>query len=64
MQPVFWPIPRERKTINKKGHYPCRVVEGKVSEKIFEQGLCLPSGTAMTDKELEKVVKIIKEMRG
>ncbi len=30
------------------------------SEKLFQQGLCLPSGTAMTEEDLERVVKIIK----
>ncbi|QEL88128.1 DegT/DnrJ/EryC1/StrS family aminotransferase [Bacillus mycoides] len=31
-----------------------------VSEKLFENGVCLPSDTKMTDAELERVVKIIK----
>jgi dTDP-4-amino-4,6-dideoxygalactose transaminase len=31
-----------------------------VSEKLFENGVCLPSDTKMTDEDLEKVVKIIK----
>jgi dTDP-4-amino-4,6-dideoxygalactose transaminase len=31
-----------------------------VSEKLFENGVCLPSDTKITDGELEKVVKIIK----
>ncbi|MGR5861192.1 MULTISPECIES: DegT/DnrJ/EryC1/StrS aminotransferase family protein [unclassified Bacillus cereus group] len=31
-----------------------------VSEKLFENGVCLPSDTKMTDKDLERVVKIIK----
>jgi dTDP-4-amino-4,6-dideoxygalactose transaminase len=31
-----------------------------VSEKLFENGVCLPSDTKMTKDELEKVVKIIK----
>jgi dTDP-4-amino-4,6-dideoxygalactose transaminase len=33
---------------------------GNVSEKLFENGVCLPSDTKMTDGELKKVVKIIK----
>jgi len=31
-----------------------------VSKKLFENGVCLPSDTKMTDKELEKVCKVIK----
>jgi dTDP-4-amino-4,6-dideoxygalactose transaminase len=31
-----------------------------VSEKLFENGVCLPSDTKMTDKDLQRVVKIIK----
>lgn len=31
-----------------------------VSESIFENGVCLPSDTKMTDKDLERIVKIIK----
>jgi dTDP-4-amino-4,6-dideoxygalactose transaminase len=31
-----------------------------VSEKLFEDGVCLPSDTKMTDEELERVAEIIK----
>jgi len=31
-----------------------------VSEKLFENGVCLPSDTKMSDKDLERVVEIIK----
>ncbi len=31
-----------------------------VSEKLFENGVCLPSDTKMTTEDLERVVKIIK----
>ncbi|MCF6138828.1 DegT/DnrJ/EryC1/StrS family aminotransferase [Pseudalkalibacillus berkeleyi] len=31
-----------------------------VSESLFENGVCLPSDTKMTDKDLERVVKTIK----
>ncbi len=31
-----------------------------VSEKLFENGVCLPSDTKMTDGDLERVVEIIK----
>jgi pyridoxal phosphate-dependent aminotransferase EpsN len=28
-----------------------------VSEEIFERGLCLPSGSSLTDDDLERVVE-------
>jgi dTDP-4-amino-4,6-dideoxygalactose transaminase len=34
---------------------------GKVAEDMFNRGLCLPSGTAMTEGDLERVVGIIKK---
>ncbi len=37
----------------------CLVVGGSVSEKIFEQGLCLPSGSALTEFQLRRVVDVI-----
>ena len=33
-----------------------------VSEKLFENGICLPSDTKMTDEDLSRVVKIIKKL--
>jgi dTDP-4-amino-4,6-dideoxygalactose transaminase len=33
-----------------------------VSEKLFENGLCLPSDTKMTDGDLERVVGVIKKL--
>jgi dTDP-4-amino-4,6-dideoxygalactose transaminase len=37
-------------------------IGGKVSEKLFENGLCLPSDTKMTDEDLYKVCNIIKRL--
>ena len=34
---------------------------GEVSEKLFIKGLCLPSGTSMTDEDLVRVAKVIRE---
>lgn len=31
-----------------------------VSEKLFENGVCLPSDTKMTNEDLERIVKIVK----
>lgn len=43
----------------------CTKVGGAVSENLFRTGLCLPSGTAMTKKDLKRVcdviIKTIKE---
>jgi len=37
-------------------------VGSDVSEKLFENGVCLPSDTKMTDKDLKRVVEIIKNL--
>ncbi|CCO23245.1 DegT/DnrJ/EryC1/StrS family aminotransferase [Maridesulfovibrio hydrothermalis] len=37
-----------------------KVFGGKVGEDLFKRGLCLPSGTAMTQTDLDRTVKIIK----
>ena len=39
--------------------YGARVVGGKVAEDLFNRGLCLPSGTAMTEEDLERVVSVM-----
>jgi dTDP-4-amino-4,6-dideoxygalactose transaminase len=38
----------------------CRVRGGDVSEDLFNRGLCLPSGTQMTEDDLNRVVRVIK----
>lgn len=38
------------------GSEPC------TSERFFDQGLCLPSGTAMTDADLDRVCSIIQKL--
>jgi dTDP-4-amino-4,6-dideoxygalactose transaminase len=45
LQPVFAGVP---------------VTGGAVSESLFRRGLCLPSGTAMTEADLERVTGIIR----
>lgn len=37
-------------------------VGGDVSEKLFENGVCLPSDTKMTDEDLERICGIIKQL--
>lgn len=38
------------------------VVGGTVAEKLFEQGLCLPSGTALTNEQLDRIISIIRNL--
>jgi len=37
------------------------VVGGQVAENLFDSGLCLPSGTAMSTRSIENIVAIIAE---
>jgi dTDP-4-amino-4,6-dideoxygalactose transaminase len=41
----------------------CRSVGGDVARRIFEHGLCLPSGSAMTDADLGRVVALVRAAR-
>jgi dTDP-4-amino-4,6-dideoxygalactose transaminase len=61
LQPVF-NINNGGAPEDSKKTYPARVVGGAVSEDLFDRGLCLPSGTAMGEEDLDRVVKIIKAM--
>lgn len=65
LQPVFKLRAGSKKPIaNEAGKYEAEVVGGAVSEDLFRRGLCLPSGTSMTDGDLERVIRIIKHCRG
>ncbi len=37
-------------------------IGGDVSEKLFENGICLPSDTKLTDEELDRICGIIKRL--
>ncbi|WP_368652904.1 DegT/DnrJ/EryC1/StrS family aminotransferase [Ornithinibacillus sp. 4-3] len=37
-------------------------IGGNVAEKLFESGICLPSDTKMKEEDLERVVKVIKNV--
>lgn len=39
----------------------CAAIGGKVSRHLFEHGVCLPSGSALTDVELARVIQIIRQ---
>jgi dTDP-4-amino-4,6-dideoxygalactose transaminase len=41
-----------------------RVRGGAVSEDLFARGLCLPSGTAMTETDIDRVAEIVAGMAG
>ena len=43
-----------------KGKYKARVEGGGVAEDLFNRGLCLLSGTAMTDSDLDRVLSVIR----
>jgi dTDP-4-amino-4,6-dideoxygalactose transaminase len=49
-----------QKAGNVKRRYKARVARGEVAEDLFNRGLCLPSGTALTEKELARVVSVIR----
>ena len=38
----------------------CRVLGGSVCAGLFERGLCLPSGSAMTEAEVQRVVEVVR----
>ncbi|MCD6152764.1 MAG: DegT/DnrJ/EryC1/StrS family aminotransferase, partial [Syntrophobacterales bacterium] len=60
MQPVFV---RDQgsgvRDQEKKKRYKTRVFGGSVAEDLFKRGLCLPSGTAMTNSDLDRVIEVI-----
>ena len=65
LQPVFNPRLASRKSAkayNGKNH-KARVVGGSVAEDLFERGLCLPSGTAMMEGDLDRIIKTILKCR-
>jgi dTDP-4-amino-4,6-dideoxygalactose transaminase len=41
----------------------CECFGGEVSEDLFERGLCLPSGSNLTDAELDRVIQVILQVR-
>ncbi|MCM3412422.1 DegT/DnrJ/EryC1/StrS family aminotransferase [Metabacillus litoralis] len=50
LQPVF----------NGKKYYPHHELES-ISDKLFQNGLCLPSGSNMTDEDFERIINCIKQ---
>ena len=62
LQPVF-PVEAQSSKLKaeskSKNTWSARVVGGEVAEDLFERGLCLPSGTAMTEEDLDRVISVI-----
>ncbi len=58
MQPVF--NSREQGARSAERKHGARVVGGEVAEDLFTRGLCLPSGTALTDADLDRIIAIIR----
>ncbi len=40
-----------------------RVRGGAVSERLFSNGLCLPSGSALTEEDLERICNVVKSVQ-
>lgn len=40
----------------------CESIEGAVAQELFEYGLCLPSGSNLTDEDLERVTSAIAQI--
>ncbi len=41
----------------------CRHVGGRVAERLFTQGLCLPSGSSLTPRDLDRIVSAFSTVR-
>ena len=66
LQPVFRVVERKEQSAEcirsdelGKRRYEARVVGGEVAEDLFARGLCLPSGTAMSEEDLDRVINVI-----
>ncbi len=46
-----------------KKRYKARVVGGEVAEDLFNSGLCLPSGTVMSEQDLDRIIDIIRKCK-
>ena len=63
MQPVLntqIPSIESQKPNTGKPQYKCRVIGGNVAEDLFNRGLCLPSGTAMTPSDQNHTIETIQ----
>lgn len=65
LQPVFQVEEQGAGGKEQRGEkrYKARVVGGAVAEDLFNRGLCLPSGTAMTDNDIDRIIAVINKCR-
>ena len=40
----------------------CVCVGGAVAERLFDHGLCLPSGSNLSESDLERVVEVVRRV--
>ena len=40
-----------------------QIVGGRCAERLFERGLCLPSGSNLTREDLERIVSVVESTR-
>ncbi|MFP4088586.1 MAG: DegT/DnrJ/EryC1/StrS family aminotransferase [Desulfobacteraceae bacterium] len=65
LQPVFDPqITQIDADYRGRKKYPCRMVGGGVAEDLFERGLCLPSGTNMTEVDMGRIEEALMGIFG
>jgi dTDP-4-amino-4,6-dideoxygalactose transaminase len=38
------------------------MIGGAVAERLFENGLCLPSGSALTQEQRERVIEVVSAL--
>ena len=66
LQPVFCLEPNinaRRLKGDRRNEAKARALGGGVAEDLFKHGLCLPSGTAMTDEDIQRVVSVVLKCR-
>jgi dTDP-4-amino-4,6-dideoxygalactose transaminase len=60
LQPVFGgKSSNTHNAATRKQIYPSRSIGGQVAEDLFNRGLCLPSGTALTNSDLDRIIETI-----
>lgn len=42
----------------------CKSYGGEICESIFSKGLCLPSGSALTDEQIERITLLVRQIAG
>lgn len=57
-RPVWKPMHRQ------PAYADCEVIGGAVGDDLFDRGLCLPSGSSLTDGDRERVAAAVREAAG